>query len=82
MIQTLKGLQRWSEFTVKHTSGEQLTISGKNYDSDVSFTVIYDSHECSYWLRVKRGNELISERDLKSGQVINKLQDLIPQYEH
>jgi len=53
MIQELKELMQWAEFTVRHTAGHNLFITAKTADDSIAVKVIYDSHEHTYTVKTR-----------------------------
>ena len=70
MIQQLKDLLQWAEFSVRHSGGNNLCITAKTANNDIWIRVFYDSHEHLYTVKVNlKQNSLVAE-GLKSHEVI------------
>lgn len=71
MIQQLKDLLQWGEFSVKHSGGSNLCITAKTTDNDISIRIFYDSHEHVYTAKVNSRQGSFVADGLRSHEVIN-----------
>lgn len=77
MIQQLKDLLQWAEFSVKHDAGSNLCITARTADNDISIRVFYDSHEHVYTVKINSHQNYFAASGLKSHDVVKFTTDKI-----